>query len=161
PTTKRLIHSSADLEFDKPPRLFDLEIGMSRAEVKFRNGEPERQDENRGYAIFAKKDYSGNTLSYMVVFADDRVRLVMFAAPKAASTDERIKGIKIGYDYDSLASILGEPSSTLTSTTGLSRRVLYARHGVLFDALGGEIVRMGIYDAALGTPEFPELDLLE
>src|SRR4051812_22535231 len=117
-------------ERPKPLETFwDLAPGMSRAEVKFRKGEPtdtgkaNEKDTDPPYLwVYRVRDGKG---WYVVTFKADTVRLVGFHGSPLGGP--YVRGVHSSTNPDSLVETFGKPTHVSNSADGLERMYSFER----------------------------------
>lgn len=125
---------------------WDIELGMSINDVKFRKGAPTQTFIKNGKGILI---YSFNRDSlYQISFLNDKVKRVEYIGPFWKGPG--IKGVAMGNVIDDIQSKYGKPSNISFSKDGLDRVYCFDKYNLVVDLSADGIEWHGMYNVSDG-----------
>jgi hypothetical protein len=119
------------------------------ADIKFKKGEPDQQNENG--LVFNTPSGDGQIF---VGLKDGRVKMVLYRGDCPFCYN--IYGLGVGTSYDEVIEKLGPPSFTSISKDSLERLLSFEEAGLVFHMAKGKVTSFGIYNPSLGAVRFKE-----
>ncbi len=135
--------------------LWDLKIGMSRADVLFAKGEPTDRGDEKMWQYDLSPPRGGEAVdSYAVQFKNDRVRYVLFSGQPIYSP--KISGINGYSTIKDIEEKFGKPSSMYESKDKLDRIYNFKDHNLAFLMSKGKVSAFGIADLTTDDLKFKD-----
>jgi hypothetical protein len=129
---------------------WDLRVGMTADEVRFRKGEPKRNIEGQWvYDVESKYEPT-----YVIGFQAGKVRFVSaYGDPSALPA---VAGLSPYSGMEQLEDKLGPATHVSKSTDGLKRILSFERYNLVVEMKQNQIYALGMYDTGLPALQFKE-----
>lgn len=140
---------------EKLADFWELTLGMTPNEVRFRKGEPTSvRNEGPDAEWHFAYDEGYTNYFYRVGFNNGKVRYVFFLGPSYKSPS--VGGVNIGNSQEELFEALGKPSAISNSNDSLRRLAHFDSYHLVVNLELNRVVGFGIYNPADGNLKFAE-----
>jgi hypothetical protein len=130
-----------------------ITLDASKSDIKSMKGNPSEVEKDYKWKYTIESQDSNHYSGYLIVFKDDRVRVVVYRGSNRSAAPE-LQGIKLFDTAAKVRSNFGEPSQVTTSTNKTNRVFIFDKYHVFFLFKKNKVIQYGIYNPKLGKLPF-------